>query len=116
MDGAIRVTDIFTKYSHHLNISVIFVTQNFFYKNNRTMSLNAHYLFLFRNPRDASQIAFLARQMYPGNSKYMLKAYQDATSSPYSYLVVDLKADTDDRHRLRSGIFSDEPNYVYLPS
>jgi hypothetical protein len=110
-----RVNMIFTKFSHHKDVSVLFLTQNLFHKNARTMTLNSHYLVIFKNPRDASQVTYLARQMYPGQTKYMIDAFRDATLKPYTYLVVDLKADTDDKHRLRSGIFPDEQNYVYLP-
>ena len=48
----------------------------------RTISLNAHYLILFKNPRDASQINHLAKQMYPTKSKFMVEAYRDATLPP----------------------------------
>ena len=109
------VNKIFTKYSHHKSISVIFLTQNLFHKGARTMTLNAHYLILFKNPRDASQISHLARQMFPGHSKYMIEAFADATQMPYSYLVIDLTASTEDQYRLRSGIFPDEENFVYVP-
>lgn len=109
-----RIDKIFTKYSHHRGVSVMFLTQNIFHKDARTMTLNSHYLVLFKNPRDAAQISYLARQMFPGKSKYMLEAFKDSTAKPYTYLVVDLKADTDDAHRLRSGIFPDEDNFVYL--
>jgi len=34
-------------------------------KQKRTISLNTHYLMLFKNPRDATQFATLASQMYP---------------------------------------------------
>ena len=59
-----RVGDIFTKISHHRNLSVVYLTQNLFYKNNqtRTLSLNSHYIVLFKNVRDATQVANLARQ------------------------------------------------------
>ena len=79
------------------------------------MTLNAHYLILFKNPRDMSQLTFLARQMFPKKPKYMVDAFADATAKPFTYLVVDLKAETEDKHRLRSGIFPDETNYVYIP-
>jgi hypothetical protein len=110
-----RVTKIFTKFSHHNDISVLFLTQNLFFKNLRTLTLNAHYLVLFKSPRDASQITFLARQMYPGKSKYLLDAFTDATAEPYSYLVIDLTATTSDQHRLRSGIFPNQAHHVYIP-
>jgi hypothetical protein len=92
------VLSIFTKYSHHRQISVMFLSQNLFYrsKQNRTISLNTQYLVLMKNPRDASQLATLARQMYPGRSKYLLEAFKDATAKPYGYLLIDLKVDTDE--------------------
>lgn len=107
--------NIFTKGSHHSNISVIYLTQNLFNKSkqNRTMSLNTHYIFAFKNPRDNTQIGVLARQMYPTKWRHMLEAFTDATSEPYSFLLIDLKPTTDDRYRLRSGIFPDETNYFY---
>jgi len=108
------VSKIFTKGSHHRNISVFFITQNLFYKSkdSRTMSLNAHYIVAFKNPRDVTQIATLAKQMYPGKTRYMIEAYQDATSKPFGYLLIDLKPQTDDRIILRTNIFPDEINYV----
>ena len=54
--------------SHHSDTSVIYLVQNLFSKNkeSRTISLNAQYMIVFKNPRDSSQLANLARQMYPG--------------------------------------------------
>ena len=45
-----RVVDIFKKISHHRNVSVVYLTQNLFYKNKqtRTLSLNSHYIVLFK--------------------------------------------------------------------
>ncbi len=62
-----NVSNLFTKLSHHRNVSVMFMSQNLFHKNKfvRTMNLNTHYIVLFKNPRDAGQVAILARQMYP---------------------------------------------------
>jgi len=80
------VANVFTKISHHRNVSAVYLTQNLFDKNKkkRTISLNAHYLVLFKNPRDATQFATLARQMYPNASKFAIEAYTDATSAPYA--------------------------------
>jgi hypothetical protein len=80
------------------------------------MSLNAHYIVLFKNPRDANQIATLARQMYPGKSKFLIEAFKDATEKPYGYSLIDLKPDTGENIRVRTNIFpDDEKNYVYVP-
>ena len=111
-----RITKLFTKSSHHRNISVIYIVQNLFNKNkeNRTISLNSQYLVLFKNPRDTSQITHLAKQMYPGHIKFMQNAFGDATSPPFGYLLVDLKQDTPEHMRLRTCIFPDETQFVYL--
>ena len=111
-----RITSLFTKKSHHRNISVIYIVQNVFHKGkeNRTISLNSHYIVMFKNPRDASQITHLAKQMYPGNVKYMQEAFYDATSDPYGYLFIDLKQDTPEHLRLRTRIFPGQNQWVYL--
>ena len=99
-----RVTTLFTKKSHHRNTSVLYLVQNLFPKNkeSRTISLNSQYMVVFKNPRDASQMANLARQMYPGRGKFVQEAFKDATSVPYGYLLVDLKQDTPEDMRLRT--------------
>ena len=111
-----RVAHLFTKGSHHRNLSVIVILQNLFHqgKESRTISLNAHYMVLFKNPRDSSQITHLAKQIYPQNGKFLQEAYKDATSKPYGYLFIDLKPDTDEQLRLRSKIFPGEENLVYV--
>lgn len=113
----VQVANLFTKGSHHMNLSVIFLSQNLFHqgKQMRTMSLNSHYFVLFRNPRDASQITHLAKQMFPNNPKYLQESYGDATREPYSYLLIDLKPQTPDEYRLRTKIFPGETPIVYLP-
>ena len=69
------VADIFTKISHHRNISVLHLTQNLFDKNKyaRTISLNSHFLVLFKNCRDVGQFALFARQMYPTCWKFAVE-------------------------------------------
>ena len=104
------VSNLFTVGSHHKNISVICLLQNLFYhgKESRTLSLNSHYLVLFKNPRDQLQVSCLARQMYPHNTGYFMTKYQSATSRPYGCLVIDLKQETPENKRLKSGnIFDD---------
>lgn len=67
-----KLTNLFTKDSHHLNLSVIFITQNFFHKGRemREITLNAHYLLLCKNRRDVSQITHLGKQLFPRNLKF----------------------------------------------
>ena len=55
------IVDLFTKDSHHKNLSVILISQNLFHQGQRNISLNANYIVVFKNPRDRAQIRHLAR-------------------------------------------------------
>ena len=63
-----RIVNLFTRGSHHRNLSVIFIVQNLFHqgKGSRSISLNSHYLLLFKNPPDKLQILTLAKQFISG--------------------------------------------------
>jgi hypothetical protein len=50
--------------------------------------------------------------MYPGCGKYLIEAYKDATEKAYSYLLIDLRPQTEDKYRLRAKIFPDERQVV----
>ena len=88
---SIEVQNLFTKYCHHYNITVIFLTQNVFAQGPcaRTININTHILVLFANKRDESQAMNLGKQLYPCNSKVFMDAYEDATSYLHGYLVID---------------------------
>ena len=62
-----RIADLFTKGSHHRNISIVYLTQNVFPQGRacRDIALNTQYLVLFNNPIDRQQVATLARRIYP---------------------------------------------------
>ena len=78
-----HMVDLFTKGSHHSNLSIVFISQNIFHqgRGQRDISLNAHYIVFFKNPRDQYQIVPFSRQVYPENPKFVQEAYKDATSS-----------------------------------
>ena len=102
-----EVAKIFTQGAHHRNMTVVFLVQNVFQqaKQMRTISLNTHYLVLYKNPRDQSQIRVLSYQMFPGKKNFLVDAYSDATKTPHSYLLVDLHPETPDQYRVRSKKF-----------
>ena len=111
------VATMFTRGSHHRNLSVFFLTQNLFHRGQREISLNANYVVVFKNPRDKAQIAHFARQICPENARYVQEAYADATSRAHGYLLFDLKQGTPENCRLRTNIFPDEGRQIaYLPS
>lgn len=105
-----ELANLFTKGSHHLKVSVFFIVQNLFLqaKYMRSISLNAHYIFLLKNPRDKLQIATLGRQLYPEDPKILLDSYHKATKSQYGYLCIDLKGDTPEHLRLRTRLLPEE--------
>lgn len=104
------VVDLFTKHSHHLSVSVIFICQNIFHKGKgqRDISLNSHYIVAYKSPRDRGQFAILARQICPGNTQYANETFADATKNPYGYLLLDLTQTTPDHLRYRTNIFPDD--------
>lgn len=110
-----EIEKIYVKQSHHTDSSCVCLVQNIFQKNLRTCTLNSHYLVVFKNPRDKTQVNHLARQMYPGNVKFLQMAYSDATSEPHGYLLLDLRQETDESARVRTHILPGERQYVYFP-
>lgn len=98
----------FTRKSHHLDSSIVYLVQNVFDKSvhHRTISLNSTYIVLFKNPRDGTQISHLDRQVFPGGGGLLSAAYRDITqNAPHSYVVADFNQDTPDAIRLRSTLF-----------
>ncbi len=83
----------------------------------RTISLNTHYMVVFKNPRDRQQVLHLSRQMYPHTPKVLEQAFIDATKRPYGYLLLNLKPETPESCRLLTNIFRDQaPPIVYVPN
>ena len=76
------------------------VVKNLFLKSLRTISVNMQYFFIGKNPRDASSVTNLAKQMTPGDTPRFGEAYKDATDKPYSFLFVSARQETLDKVRL----------------
>jgi hypothetical protein len=106
---------LFTKGSHNWNVSVFYVCQHLFTPELRVARQNAHYIILMRNPSGALQIRNLAAQLFPTRTAYFLDAYTDATSEQFSYLIVDLHPKTPDNLRLRSYIYPEDVQIIYIP-
>ena len=111
-----RVADLFTCGSHQRGISVLYLMQYLFPpgKLSRTISLNSHYLVIFRNPRDSLGISTLAKQMFPGRTDYPMESFRDASSRPYGYLVIDYHQLTPENIRLRTKILPGERQIAYI--
>jgi hypothetical protein len=114
-----NVAQLFMRGSHHLGISVLYLTQNLFNqgKQARNISLNCHYMVLFKNPRDNQQIQVLARQVYPQRPRVLTESFEDATVRPYGYLMLNLRPDINDKHRLLTNVLPGEgTTTVYVPN
>ena len=95
------IVNLFTKGLHRRNLNVIYIVQNLFHqgKGNRSISLNSHYLVLFKNPYDKLHSLTVAKQMYPSETAWFIKEYEKAVRRPYGYLFVDLRPTTPERCR-----------------
>ncbi len=111
-----RMSDLYTRGSHHRGISVLFLVQNIFPpgREARNISLNAHYIIVFRNPRDQLGISNLSRQIYPQNVNYLMESFNDATSKPYGYLLLDMHPTTSENLRLRTNILPHDRQIAYI--
>jgi hypothetical protein len=63
------VANLFSKCSHHKIFSIVYINQNMCCQgiNARTITFNCHYIILFQNFRDQSQVEDLLRKHPEGN-------------------------------------------------
>ena len=112
-----NIMKIFTIYSHHYSVTCMLLTQTLFDSKRefRTVSLNASYMVIMKNSRDASSITNLAKQTHPYRTRFLTNSYLDATKQPYSYLLIDMVPETPEEIRIRSNIFED-PIKLCMPN
>ncbi|KAL3072353.1 hypothetical protein niasHT_036649 [Heterodera trifolii] len=99
---------LFTRGSHNWNVSVIFVTQSLYGRNIKTARANSHYLVLTRNPSGQLQVRTVGSQLFQKRLNYFMEAYNEATSQPFSYLVINMHPNAPENERLTSKIFPGE--------
>lgn len=111
------MSNLFTKVSHHMGISVIFIAQNMFKKGKemRDIRLNCHQLIILKCPQDMFQVQIMGRQIFPSYSKSFNEAYEDATKKPHSYLNIDCSPSCPDLYRMKSRLTKAENNDIYAP-
>ena len=102
------ITEYFTVFSHHRNLSCILVLQNALYQAQcvRDISYNVQGMIIFRNLRSPQQVGILATQMFPGKKrKYFLDAYKQAClDRQFGYLYCDINPRNDMKYQLRTDI------------
>lgn len=111
------IANFFTKRSHHENVSIIFITQNFFShgKERKTFTKNATYFVIFNSPLDQTISHSLAHKIMPKQKKVFQDIFNEATKTPYSYLFIDGHQQTPKKAMLRSNMFNEVQN-VYYPT
>ena len=61
---------LYTRGSHHWNVSVITVTQNLFDRNIKVARINSHYIILMNNHQGMMPIKTLGSHLFPGKKKF----------------------------------------------
>ena len=86
-----RVLDLFTRDSHHQGVTVLYLCQDLFPngKYAKTISRNAHYIAVFKNPQDQLGI-------------------RKATERPFGYMLLDLHPASQDNTRILSHVLKGE--------
>jgi len=105
-----RVLDLFTKHSHHRNVTVLYLCQDIFPpgKFAKSISRNVHYVVAFKNPRDQLGIRSLLLQAFPTRWRAAQETFEQVTKLPFGYMVLDLHPRSDDAYRIFSQLLKDE--------
>ena len=112
------VADLFTKGSHHRNLTVIYLVQNVYNqgKSKRTISINFYYCVVFRNCRDTSQFRTMAYQIYSSDGQWVVDAFTNATSKPDGYQILDYHPSTPEDQTVVANIFPRDQLTYYINS
>ena len=99
----------------HNRITMIVLLHNIFQPGLRTLSINTHYVVLFKNKRDTLQVEMFGRRVMKDRVKFFFECYRKATQQAYGYLLVDMHPRSEDSYVLRTRIFPNEtPTIVYV--
>ena len=113
------IGNLFTKGSHHRNITVVVILQNLFPPGSVMVNVrrNIEYHILFASRADAYQINLFARRAFPNKFRPFIDAYKLATSEDHGYLMVDMRNKCKPEWSLRGRIFDPYPRfYVQMPN
>ena len=80
----------------------------------RSISLNAHYIVIFRQTRDISQIGVLARQIFGNRAKEFIDLYDEAMETLYNYVLINIHPSNTKRISVHLNIFPPKNEIVYI--
>ena len=110
------ISKLFTQ-GRHRNASVILLLQNVFPKgkHNTSISRDAQYMVFFRCPAGRRQIGIMAERIFDKQKSLFIEIYNEITVKPFSYVLIDNKADTALHRQIINGVFGTCVSYA-LPS
>ena len=105
-----RIVNLFTRGSHHRNLSETYIVRNLIHhgKGSRSISLNNHYLVLFRNPRFRFSNLDSGKANVSRAKWFLFNQYEEAVKRRFGCLLIDLKTTTQDNFRLRTNVLPSE--------
>ena len=118
----LNISELFTKKSHHLNTTVIFIIQNLFPKSEFMTDIrrNSTYLILMSNPSENKSVRLFSSQVDSENPKFISDCFADATRNrPFSHLLLDFHQQQLNEVRVRSNILPEnesEKTVCYIKS
>lgn len=101
-----ELQDIFTKFSHHKDLTVIYLTQDIFPSGrySKTISRNFHYMVVFNNPRDGTGLRNLLVQAFPAQWRTVLDTTQRLLDRPHGYVMFDFHPATPNGMRVYTDV------------
>jgi hypothetical protein len=110
-----QILSAFIRGSHHRQISIICVVQNFYSKGLRDLTLQATHIIAFRPVRDTQWLLTLARQMSGGRKNQVMEdMLKSIDEIPYSYVCINL--DQAAKFRYSTFLFPNDPNFTIFKS
>ena len=106
--------DLVSRLAHHLKLTNILLVQDAGLngKSKSTLLRNTHCNILMRSPRERGYVRSLGQLL--GEYKYLMSAYNQATSRPYGYLVVDNHPKAESKLKYRTNVLpNDSPCIIY---
>ncbi len=110
------LAEVFVFGSHHLNITVFFLTQTLYPKDEhyRLMALNAHYMVLFGDMRSLRQVNTLANQLFMHEDKArLINAFRSSINRAYGFVVLNFVKNIPRELTVITNFWSENPS-VYL--
>jgi hypothetical protein len=110
--------NLFTRGSHHNNITVIAIIHNIYNqeKYSRTLTLNGRLFVFFDSPRDRLQYATFGRQAFPQHKNFFTSALNQIFSmNPFAYAVLNLDPKIPESLRLCTNIFKNQIPIFFVP-